>query len=63
MTEILKPGPISRGALENKARRGTDFELIDDRRELRREIPSPPDVDGFAAWENAGASGSDEEPL
>jgi hypothetical protein len=60
---MLNPGPISSGTLENNARRGTDFELIDDKRELSSEIPSPPEVDAFVGWVKTGASGSIDEPL
>lgn len=60
---MLNPGPISRGTLENSARRGTDLELIDDKSELRSDIPSPPDVDVLAGCENAGVSGSVAEAL
>ena len=62
-TEILKPGPISNGTEENRALFATALELMDERSEVSREIPSlvndgatPPDT-------GAGASGSVGEIL
>lgn len=62
-TEILKPGPISKGTEENRALFATAFESIDERSDVSREIPSlvndgatPPDI-------GAGASGSVGEAL
>lgn len=40
-TEIWHPGPNSKDRFENRVLRGTALELMDDRRELRREMPSP----------------------
>lgn len=64
MTEILRPGPISKGTFENSALRGTDLELIDEMREFKSVMPSPPEVEVLvAACGNAGASGSVGEAL
>lgn len=63
-TEILKFGPSSNGMLENCARRGTDLELILDKRVLSRDIPSP--VAGEAlelVCKYVGASRSEGEAL
>ncbi len=62
-TDILKPGPISRGRLEKSARRATDLELMDERRELSSEMPSPVEEAFAAAEVAAGASGSVGEDL
>ena len=63
LTEILNPGPISSGRFENKALRATALELIEDRSEFKREIPSLVE-EGRAAHETgAGASGSEGEVL
>lgn len=63
LTEILKPGPISKGTEENRALFATAFELMDERSDVSSEIPSlvndgatPPDT-------GAGASGSVGEAL
>ena len=59
MTEILNPGPISNGTLENRDRRGTDLELILDKREVSNDIPSPLAVDEVVSGcRYAGASPS-----
>lgn len=64
MTEILNPGPISNGMLENKARRGTDLEFMEDRSDASREIPSPPAAESLEeVGGKAGASGSVGEAL
>lgn len=56
--DILKFGLNSSGILK-RARRGTDLELTDDRRELSSEIPSPPALGTWVpAAVNADASGS-----
>lgn len=62
-TEILKPGPISSGRFEKRALRATAFELMEDNREFRREIPSPVEDGGVAPETGAGASGSEGEAL
>ncbi len=62
-TEILKPGPISSGRFENRALRATAFELMEDNREVRREIPSPVEEGTEAPEIGAGASGSEGEAL
>jgi hypothetical protein len=41
LTEILKPGPISKGVFENNARLATAFELMEDNSEFSSDIPSP----------------------
>ena len=57
-TEMRRPGPSSRGRLENKARRATALELMFERREERRDMPSLV-VEVLVAVEvGAGASGS-----
>ncbi len=58
MTDILKPGPISNGTEEKSARRATALELMDERREVSREIPSAVDVGAVVPDMGAGASGS-----
>ena len=59
----MKPGPISRGRFEKRARFATAFELIEESKDVSREIPSwvadgtiVPDI-------GAGASGSEGEGL
>ena len=37
--EIVRPGPISKGRLENMARLGVEWEEMEVRREVRSEIP------------------------
>lgn len=57
-TEILNPGPISNGRLENRARLAICFELTFEIREFNKDMPSFP-VEGFMAVElRTGASGS-----
>lgn len=65
VTEILKPRPISKGTLENKARRATDLEFTDERSDVKSEIPSPLAADIFEdlSENQAGASGSIGEDL
>ena len=58
LTEIVKPGPITKGTDENNALLGTDLELIDDRSEASKEIPSAVDVGALVPEIGAGASGS-----
>lgn len=41
LTEILSPGAISKGRLENNERLGVSLELMFDIKELRRLRPSP----------------------
>ena len=62
-TEILKPGPSSRGRLEKRARLATALELMEERRELRRVMPSPVEEVLVAPAMGAGASGSVGEAL
>ncbi len=62
-TEILNPGPISSGRFENRALRATAFELIEDRREVNREIPSLVEEGRATPETGAGASGSEAEVL
>ena len=58
LTEILKPGPISNGTEENRALFATALELMDERREVSREIPSLVDDGATPPETGAGASGS-----
>ena len=58
LTEILKPGPISNGTEENRALFATALELMDERREVSREIPSLVDDGATPPEIGAGASGS-----
>lgn len=62
-TDILNPGPISSGRFENRALRATAFEFMEDKREVRREIPSPVEDGAEAPEIGAGASGSEGEAL
>ena len=62
-TEILKPGPISNGRLENKARLATALEFMEDSREFRRDIPSPANDVLIKLEIGAGASGSAGDAL
>ena len=39
---MVRPGPISKGRLEKRARLGVCLELMLEMRELRREMPSAP---------------------
>lgn len=63
LTPIFSPGPISRGTAENKALRATAFELIDDNRDCKREMPSFVEDGAVALDIGAGASGSVGEAL
>jgi len=58
LTEILKPGPISKGVFENNARLATAFELMEDNSEFSSDIPSPVEDVFVAEAVGAGASGS-----
>ena len=55
---MRKPGPISKGMEENKARFATAFELIEESSEAKREIPSLVEVGAEEPDIGAGASGS-----
>ena len=59
-TEILKPGPISKGTEENKALFATALELMDERSEFSKEIPSLVNDGATLPEIGAGASGSVE---
>lgn len=59
LMEILRPGPISKGMLENKARLGADLELMFDKSDCNRVRPSPLAEALEALVTGAGASGSD----
>lgn len=62
-TEILKPGPISNGTEENRALFATALELMDESRDVSREIPSLVNDGASPPEMGAGASGSVGEEL
>lgn len=62
-TEILNPGAISKGIEENRALFATALELMEERSDVSREIPSPVNDGAIPPEIGAGASGSVGEAL
>ena len=55
---MVKPGPISRGRFEKRARLGVEREEMEVRREVRRGIPEVGEVDVGGWVRGRGAEGS-----
>ena len=58
LTEILKPGPISKGIEENRALFATALELMEERSDVSSEIPPLVKDAGAPSDTGAVASGS-----